>query len=185
MNTYKVVLIGSVFVGKSSIAKNFLHNKFNSQTESTIGCSFFRKQLTINNQTICLDIVDSAGSNRFHTLLPMYIKGAHAVLLVYDITSLESFNKIDYLLSEIKKNNNEAIIMLVGNKLDLSNRIIMYEEGKLFAHDHDLLFRECSACTGVNISDIFTEIASILIVKNPPLPKTIVLTPKKEKSCCY
>lgn len=185
MNSFKVVLLGGINVGKSSITLKFVQDRFNPNTSSTIGCSFFRKQIMVDKQEIWLNMVDSAGSVRFQSLLPMYVKNAHVVFLVYDITNLESFNRVNSLLSEVTKYT-DAIIVLVGNKLDLPNRVIMYEEGKSYAYKHNLSFYEVSACTGEGIVDMFNDIAVILAKKSPPVEnKTVNLNIEKEKNCCY
>ncbi len=189
LNTYKIILLGNVFVGKSSITNKYIRNQFDIETSSTIGAAFFSKKLSINNQELTLNILDCAGANRFASLLPMYIKGSHCVILVYDVTNLESFHRIESLLRDVERNSNDILIYLIGNKLDLPNRVIMYEEGKLYAHNHDLHFKECSAFTGEGINELFNDIANQLI-KTFPLSdvksKTITLEAiVQDKNCCY
>ena len=191
MNNYKVVLLGNSCVGKSSITHRFVYNQFNSHTESTIGASYFKKKLIVDGKEIYLNVWDTAGaSSRFSPLLPMYIRAAKLLLLVYDITNSESFNKISSILLDVRKNmsTEDMIVMLVGNKSDMENRMIMYEEGKSYAKQNNLLFMECSACTGENVLEIFNEVASLLVKKFPitPISDSIILKPdKKETSCCY
>ena len=189
MDGYKVVLLGTAWVGKSSITRRFIYDSFNYRTESTIGASFFKKKLNIKDTNIILNIWDTSSSSRFSSLLPMYIRNANVVLLVYDITNIESFNKITTILLDLKRHIdiNELTIMLVGNKSELTNRMVMYEEGKSFAKDHDLLFMECSACTGENVVEIFNELATAMVKKSPPkIEKNIILTDTvKDKHCCY
>lgn len=186
MNGYKVVLLGTVFVGKSSITHKFIYDNFNPITESTVGASFFKKKLMVDNKEICLNIWDSSGASRFQSLLPMYIKGAKVVLLVYDITNYESFIKIDNILNDINSYNDDIVIVLVGNKSDLPNRMVIYEEAKSYALENDLLFYEVSACTGEYIAEMFHAIAEIMSAKNIPKNNTIILTnTTKDKKCCY
>ena len=190
MNNYKVVLLGNSFVGKSSMTHRFVYNSFNRQTESTIGASFFKKKLIVDGREIWLNNWDTSGMKKFNTLLPMYVRGSHVLLLIYDITNSESFNDITNILIDVKKHINieDLIIMLIGNKCELENRMIMYEEGKSYAHQNNLLFMECSACTGENVLEIFNDVASLLVKKFPstPVSDSIILKPvKKETNCCY
>ena len=182
---YKVVLLGSVYVGKSSITRKFIFDRFNNHTESTIGCCFFKKQMFINNQQIILNIYDTAGSERFNTLLPMYTKNANVIMYVYDVTKVESFNRVKCLVKECQE---EACLVLVANKLDLVNRVILYEEGKAYAEYNHMLFFECSAFTGEGIIEMFNAIAAHLIEtnKSPIINNhSIIISDIKDKSCCY
>lgn len=194
MNCYKIILLGNVFVGKSSITRKYIYDRFDAETCSTIGASFFSKKLSIDSKEMTLNILDCAGANRFASLLPMYIKGSHGVVLVYDVTNLESFNRILNLLKDVERHSvvrpdssgDNMIIYLIGNKCDLPNRVIMYEEGKAFAYDHDLIFKECSAFTGEGVVELFNDVAHQLIKKFPlPEPKNIKLEPEPLNNCCY
>ena len=189
MDGYKVVLLGSAYVGKSSMTRRFVYNSFNYRTESTIGASFYKKKLKINEMDIVMNIWDTSSNLKFSSLLPMYIRNASVVLLVYDITNIESFNKISSILLDVKRHIDidELTIMLVGNKSELENRMVMYQEGKNYADQHNLLFMECSACTGENVVEIFNELATAMVKKSPPkIEKNIILTNTvKEKDCCF
>ncbi len=190
---YKVVLLGSAFTGKSSMTHRLVYNKFSHQTEATVGASFFKKVINIDGTDIALNLWDSSGSMKFSSLLPMYVKGAHVILFVYDITKLESFNRINTILLDVKRNINieDIIMVLVGNKSDLVKRIVIYEEAKTYAKQNNMLFFECSACTGDNIIELFTEIANQLLIKksininNSNLNNVIKLDTQKETNCCY
>ena len=180
---YKVVLLGSVYVGKSSITRKLIYDRFDHHSSSTIGCCYFKKHIIINNQDIILNIYDTAGSQRFNALLPMYTKNAHVILFIYDVTSIESFNRVKVLLKECK---DEAILFLVGNKLDLINRVILYEEGKDYAEKNNMTFYECSAYNGEGIMEMFNDIALKLTSHIPLINNNIILDEVKEKqSCCY
>jgi small GTP-binding protein len=187
MNNYKVVLLGATFVGKTTITKQIMYNQFYEQSESTIGCSFFKKKMNIEDKDVWLNIYDTAGSQRFNTLLPMYIKGAHAIIFVYDVTDINSYDKIKLLLSDKLINQSLATMMLVGNKNDLQ-RIINIDEAKNFAKQNLLLFDDISATSYQDVHQLFSTLASTLVNQygSQTVDPTIILTKDNKVShCCY
>lgn len=91
--------------------------------ESTIGAAFFSSTLAVNNATVKFEIWDTAGQERYHSLAPMYYRGAAAAIIVYDITSSDSFAKAKKWVQELQKQGNPNMIMaLAGNKADLEDR---------------------------------------------------------------
>lgn len=91
--TFKLVILGHYSVGKSSIVLNFIKNEFNPNEESTIGAAFLTKTVFIDGIAVKFEIWDTAGQERYYSLIPMYYRGANAALVVYDITSAESFER--------------------------------------------------------------------------------------------
>jgi len=180
---YKIVLLGASFVGKSTIIKQLMYNQFYEKTESTIGCSFFKKKLMVNDKEVWLHIIDTAGSQRFNTLLPMYVKGAHAILFVYDVTNLESFDKIKLLLNDKTIQQSNATMFLIGNKLDLP-RVIDFNEVKSFAKEHLMHHHELTATSYHDVKQLFMTVASLLSYPQS-IENNVVLTNNKKTNCCY
>lgn len=181
MNTYKVILIGQCCVGKSSIINRYIYNMFNHNIHATIGASYYTKTVEKDGVQIKLNLWDCCGNEKFNIMLPIYYKSTNIVLIVYDISSLSSYNKCQHYINDIKKNVENPIIILVGNKSDLINREILYEDGLLLANSHNIYFYECSAYNGNNINNLFEFVISKL---NKPLQESIKLDNKPQNNCC-
>ena len=154
---YKLIFLGDQSVGKSCILNRFMNDTFSEDYQATIGLDFQSKNVQIENQDIHLLLYDTAGQEKFRSLIPMYTREAKIILLVYDISNKDSFIHLpDWLkdLHDIKKE--EVIFALVGNKMDLGEkRQVSEEEGKKFAEENDFIFQEVSAKTGDGFSDLF------------------------------
>ena len=161
---FKVVLLGESAVGKSSLVLRFVKREFHEFQESTIGAAFLTQTVQIDDTTVKFEIWDTAGQERYHSLAPMYYRGAQAALIVYDITSRDSFLKAQNWVRELQRQaSTNIVIALVGNKLDLaSKRAVQNSEAKSYADDNNLLFMETSAKTAVNVVEVFTAIATRL-----------------------
>lgn len=163
---FKVVLVGDSTVGKTAIALQFTECIFNAHTSATIGVSWLKKNLTWEGRTVGLQIWDTAGQERFSSLVPLYCRKADAVLMLYDITNLESFHNVNgwFLKARIPM---FAEIVLVGNKLDLcERRAVTTAMGQRKAEGlrpEGVQFFETSAKTNTNVGDIFKYVVSHLI----------------------
>ena len=162
--TFKLVILGHYSVGKSSIVLNFIKNEFNPNEESTIGAAFLTKTVFIDGTAVKFEIWDTAGQERYYSLIPMYYRGANAALVVYDITSAESFEHAKRWIEDLKTEKPDNFMkVLIGNKVDLSEAAVITEEmGKQYAEQEGLLFYQTSAKTGEGIKDLFLELATIL-----------------------
>ena len=154
---YKLIFLGDQSVGKSSILNRFLNDTFTEDYQATIGLDFQSKNVQIENQDIHLLLYDTAGQEKFRSLIPMYTRDANIILLVYDITNRDSFNHLpDWLKDLTNINVDEVIFAIVANKIDLnSKREVTPEEGQKFADEHNFVFQEISAKTGTGFSDLF------------------------------
>ena len=154
---FKIIFSGDQGTGKSCILNRFVDDKFDENYQATVGLDFQSKNVKIDNQDIHLLLYDTAGQEKFRSLIPMYTRDANIILLVYDLTCKDSFMHLsDWLndLTSLKKD--EIIFALVGNKLDLADkREVSPEEGQKFAEDHDYIFQEVSAKTGDGFSELF------------------------------
>lgn len=116
----KLVLLGDVGTGKSSLVLRFVRGQFVEFQESTIGAAFFSQTLAVNETTVKFEIWDTAGQERYHSLAPMYYRGAGAAIIVYDITNQDSFARAKKWAQELKAQGNpNMVIALAGNKADL------------------------------------------------------------------
>ena len=147
LRDFKVSFGGDTAVGKSSIARRFVNNDFNEINESTIGAAYFNKKIDIDNKKISLGVWDTAGQERYHALIPMYFRNAQAIILVYDVTSYDSFSSLkNRWLYEVRNCIYHNNIAVLENKSDLDNiRNVDKDEVKAFVEENDLLFFKTSA----------------------------------------
>ncbi|CAN6459704.1 unnamed protein product [Victoria cruziana] len=119
----KLVLLGDMGTGKTSLVLRFVKGQFFDYQESTIGAAFFSQILSLNEATVKFDIWDTAGQERYHSLAPMYYRGAAAAVVVYDITSMDSFVRAKKWVQELQRQGNPNLVMLlVANKADLETK---------------------------------------------------------------
>lgn len=164
----KVVLLGDTGVGKSSIVLRFVTNAFEKYSESTIGASFMSKLIMVDEKPIKYQIWDTAGQEKYHSLAPMYYRGAAAAIVVYDITQASSFVTLKNWVKELHTLGPENIVIAVcGNKVDQEDRReVGREEAEAFAREIDGVFFETSAKAAVNVQKIFEAISRKL-----PMPQ--------------
>ena len=165
---FKVLLLGNSDVGKSSLLLRFVDSLWNDAFVPTIGVDFKVKTLEINNKKVKMQIWDTAGQERFRTVVSTYFRGAHGILLLYDVTNKDSFKNLENWLIEIEKNSSDKVLkILVGNKCDLSDdREIQTEEGQAFAVRNGMEFMETSAKMNTIVSEAFETLGKLMIEFN-------------------
>ncbi|KAK2984864.1 hypothetical protein RJ640_008629, partial [Escallonia rubra] len=156
----KLVLLGDMGTGKTSLVLRFVKGQFFEHQEPTIGAAFFTQILSLSEATVKFDIWDTAGQERYHSLAPMYYRGAAAALVVYDIASMDTFVRAKKWVQELKRQGNPNLVMaLVANKCDLEpSREVETEEGMQYSQDNDMFFIEASAKAALNVNELFYEI---------------------------
>ena len=168
----KVLLIGDAGVGKSSIMMRFTDDTFDDHLQSTIGVDFKVKSVQRRDKKIKVTIWDTAGQERFRTLTSSYYRGAHGIILCYDVTRAPTFQNLDQWLKEVQvycpQEGKKIVKLLVGNKVDKPGREVSTEDGVGWARGQGMLFIEASAKTRVGIQQVFEELVS-KIVDNPLL----------------
>jgi len=166
---FKLVLLGESAVGKSSLVLRFVKGQFHEYQESTIGAAFLTQTVCLDDTTVKFEIWDTAGQERYHSLAPMYYRGAQAAIVVYDITNTDTFTRAKNWVKELQRQASPNIVIaLAGNKADLANkRAVDFQEAQSYADDNSLLFMETSAKTAMNVNEIFMAIAKKL-PKNEP-----------------
>jgi len=164
-----LLIIGESGVGKTCLLLRFTDDSFTANHLTTIGIDFKIKIINLEEKLIKLQIWDTAGQERFRTITKTYYRGAQGYVLVYDITSKDSFDHVKYWLGEIKKNGNDFVPkVIVGNKSDLEDRrLISTEEGKKFAEEKSIPFMETSAKDGNNVNILFTQLTERFINSVP------------------
>jgi len=169
---FKLVLLGDSAVGKSSLVLRFVRGQFFEYQESTIGAAFLTQTVALNDTTVKFEIWDTAGQERYHSLAPMYYRGAAAAIVVYDITNFDTFKRAQQWVKELQRQGNPNIVIaLAGNKSDLSSkRKVEPEDAESHASENGIFFMETSAKTSTNVNELFVAIARKL-PKNTPQPR--------------
>ena len=157
---FKIIFLGDQYVGKSSILNRFYQDKFEPDYQATIELDFHSKNVEIKGTAIRLLLYDTAGQEKFKSLIPMYIRDANIIIVVYDITNKDSFIHTEHWVNETKDlKRDDAIFVLVGNKIDLEDkRTVTSKEAENFANEKGFLFHEVSAKTGEEVQELFTSV---------------------------
>jgi len=175
---FNVILIGDTQTGKSNIflrTDNAPKYKWNSCLRPTIGVEFSIAYQSIGNKTARLHLWDTSGQERFRKIISSYYRGAHGIMLIYDITNRESFENIIIWLEDAKRTTpEEAVFVLVGNCCDMEeDRQVSYEEGRKFAEIHGLQFFEVSAKTTENIKYVVKIITRNIVFRRDGIKQQV------------
>ncbi len=155
----KFLMIGDSDVGKTTLLNCFVEEKYDEKYSATIGVDFKNKSIKYKDSIVKLQIWDTAGQERFRTLTKSYYKIVNGVVLVFDITNRESFCNIKYWLDQVKENTDDKMkTVLVGNKIDMENRNVSYEEANHFAQKNDIKYYETSSKKNLNVHSVFSSL---------------------------
>jgi len=169
-NKYKLVFVGDIEVGKTSVIGRYVYGMFNESYQNTIGIDFLSKSIHLEGRAVRLQLWDTAGQERFRSLIPSYIRDASAVMVVYDITNRASFHNTSTWIENVREQQGpEATIVLVGNKADLAeNRAVPTQEAEECARKAGMMFFEVSAKSGQNVGELFEKLVATLPVQALP-----------------
>lgn len=169
---FKLLLIGDSGVGKSCLLLRFADDTYTESYISTIGVDFKIRTIELDGKTIKLQIWDTAGQERFRTITSSYYRGAHGIIVVYDVTDQESFNNVKQWLQEIDRYASENVNkLLVGNKCDLTTKkVVDFTTAKEYADQLGIPFLETSAKNATNVEQAFMTMAAE--IKNRMGPET-------------
>ena len=181
-------------MGKTSILTKYIKNEFSLDYKVTLGIDFLNKEISKNNMKINLQIWDTAGSEKYKSLLQSYYRNTEICVLTFDLTNINSFKNVekwykDFInISNIPEKNDFPFV-LFGNKSDLIDDIKVKEkEVKKFCVGHNNMpYFFVSAKDGKNIEQSFEKIGdiayNIIINKNKEdLPERKYLSIKKKKN---
>ena len=151
----QLLIIGDATVGKTSILNRFSDGTFNSNYLATVGLENITKDEIIDDKTIRIKIWDTAGQERYKSLTKSFFRNAEGVMLVYDVTNLETYDNLKFWLQSIQNNMSsdmgEIPIIIIGNKIDCDEREVKVEEAENFWKEQGYPYFETSAKTGENI----------------------------------
>ncbi|KAF3450377.1 hypothetical protein FNV43_RR06457 [Rhamnella rubrinervis] len=159
---FKLLLIGDSSVGKSCLLLRFADDSYVDSYISTIGVDFKIRTVELDGKTVKLQIWDTAGQERFRTITSSYYRGAHGIIIVYDVSEMESFNNVKQWLNEIDRYANDNVCkLLVGNKCDLvESKVVDTQVAKAFADELGIPFLETSAKDSINVEQAFLTMAA-------------------------
>lgn len=189
---YKIIVIGDASVGKTSIIMQYHNNVFDPNHHETIGASFIQKQIEVDGEIININIWDTAGQEKYRSLVPMYTRNTSCAIIVFDVTNTQSYDILISWYQQVKEEAPENCrIVIAGNKID---QIPDFENNKNnddinkienFAEENKSDIFYVSAKTGKNIKEMFEN-----ITKNFPLMKmqsqteSMRINSSEEKKCC-
>uniref|UniRef100_A0A9J7X5N3 Ras-related protein Rab-35 n=1 Tax=Cyprinus carpio carpio TaxID=630221 RepID=A0A9J7X5N3_CYPCA len=160
---FKLLIIGDSGVGKSSLLLRFADNTFSGSYITTIGVDFKIRTVEINGEKVKLQIWDTAGQERFRTITSTYYRGTHGVIVVYDVSSAESFVNVKRWLHEINQNCDDVCRILVGNKNDdPASKVVETNDAQKFAEQMGIRLFETSAKENINVEDLGEAVAMAL-----------------------
>ncbi|XP_020557097.2 uncharacterized protein rab44 isoform X1 [Oryzias latipes] len=188
-DSYNVVLIGDSSVGKTSFMKRAQNGKFFSEVQASIGLDSCEWTVVVDGKRVVMCLWDTAGQERFRSMTRQIFHKAHAFLLMYDITSCQSFSAVSYWANCIQEAASENVtVVLVGNKSDHTQRQVKSQQGEILAKEYNFEFVECSAATGENVLEALETVGRLLSHRADLREETTKLprdpVKKKRSGCC-
>jgi Ras-related protein Rab-1A len=159
--TFKLLVVGDAGVGKTCLITRFVDDVFSSTCKSTIGVDFKATSIEMDGKAVQLQVWDTAGQERFRALTTSYYRGAHGVILVYDVTEQASFDHLASWIKDVDLYSGEEVVkLLIGNKDDGDGpgtrpKVVDPDVAREFAKDHEMLFLEASALRATNVNAAF------------------------------
>lgn len=185
---FKIVFVGDSAVGKTSFLRRLCEARFSQGMAATVGIDYRVKTVTVDNAQVALQLWDTAGQERYRCISQQFFRKADGVVVMYDLTAKQSFLSIRQWLSSVEEAVGDRIpVLLLGNKLDNEKeREVPRGLGEQLAKENNLIFYECSACSGHNTKESLLHLARLLKEQEDTVRKDIIQVgpPAKKKSCC-
>lgn len=165
--TFKILTIGDSQVGKTCLLLRYTSNKFIKNSLATIGIDFQAKVINFNGKSVKLKVWDTAGQERFRNITQQYYKSADGIVLVYDVTNRDSFEKVTDWMKQINMytQTDKIGLVLLGNKADLAPREVKNEEGIEMAKKFGIKHFETSALNNLNVDESFRYLTEEIMNK--------------------
>lgn len=190
----KVVILGNSSVGKTTMLLQIMRNVFAEETESTVGASYLVKSFQTARGSVSLQIWDTAGQEKFYSIVPFYLRGSQAVIFCCALDSEDSVNALDhwYKVASDTEPLDDTFCIVVLNKMDLRNddedpsKRKLYERAELWAAEHNFTFRAISSKNQDEISGVFGLIANKISQQSTYVPTQQIIVNKNEAKggCC-
>ncbi|OHS97463.1 Ras-related protein Rab-11A [Tritrichomonas foetus] len=175
---FKIVFVGDTTVGKTSLIHRFLN--LDPVNASTTGATSTRAETQVDGKTVILNVWDTAGQETFRNLVPIYAKGSHAAIIVFDQTNQATYDHVDGWYSYIREQvGDKTIICLAANKSDLPP-VVPTETALSWAAEHNVEMMRTSAADGTNVETLFETVSRLLVKQNEEEAKAAAEKKKKE-----
>ncbi|OHT08857.1 small GTP-binding protein [Tritrichomonas foetus] len=182
---FKVVFVGDASVGKTSIIMRYHHGVFSEGRQSTIGAGFVSKEVKSQYGLGNLHVWDTAGQERYRCLVPMYSRGSNVAVIVFDVTSRESFQDLEDWIGHLKVDIGESCkIIIAANKIDLSISPEFRSEIDAWSQKNEIDVVYVSAKTGENIELLFQMVVNFLPRAAFLVNQPVVNEVNEKKGCC-
>jgi small GTP-binding protein len=159
----KLLLIGESSVGKTCLLIRYAENRFQDTFFTTVGMDFKGRTVVICDRKVRLQIWDTAGQEKFRAIAGAYYRGAHGILLVFDVTNQFTFAQTRGWMSSIRENTTSSVaIILVGNKCDLPRQVTV-KQAQEFAQEYGVQYYETSAKDGMHVESTFMALAKMAV----------------------
>ena len=160
----KILLVGDANVGKTSLLFRYIDDNFPDKHMATVGVEYRIKKIEYRGFKIKLQIWDTAGQEKFHSITKNFFRGADGILFIYDITNQHSFDNIKNWIKEADDIDNSLKKILLGNKSDLINiKSVKEEEVENFLKENNLEWYEISAKQDINVKESFNKIIELIL----------------------
>jgi len=160
---YKVLIIGDPAVGKTSLLLRFVKGTFSGDTQNSVGADeYLSKKIDVDGVPTTLNIWDTAGQEKFRTITSSYYRGAHGVIIVFDVSRPDTFTHVGKWHEQISRYSSENVpVVLVGNKIDLTSTCNA-ESIKELCENKNIQYLEASASSGHNVDSVFMTLSKLL-----------------------
>lgn len=160
----KVVLLGDSSCGKTSLTRAWMLEDGPTKTEATVGASFRRQFVDLDDTQYCIDIWDTAGDEKYSSTIPIYCRNACGAFIVFDLTRPETFSSVSKWVEILNSSAPDAPYILIGNKIDLINGCTdMYQPAVEFGIKNNIQYFETSALTGAFVEEAFGSLAILAV----------------------
>ncbi|XP_051890675.1 ras-related protein Rab-7b-like [Pristis pectinata] len=164
----KIVIIGSMDVGKTALLNRYVNNRFRDEYQTTLGVNVLTKQITVDDVAVKLQIWDTGGQERFKALVSSFFKGSDGCVLVFDVTDRDTFYAMEgwrnEVLARVPTAQNDFPFMVLGNKVDKEPvREVTSEEAEVWCNARNIPYYEVSAKEGMNVDKAFESMARIAL----------------------
>lgn len=186
----KIVMLGTSGVGKTALVTRWVESTFEPYSEPTIGASYVQTSLEVYGKNLKVQLWDTAGQEKYRSIAPVYARGSFGAVIVFDLTSEQSFNEIPEWI-KCADTGEKIPMILVGNKADLADkRKISYEQAFAYANKLGLEYHETSAVNGFGVSEAFVSLVHHAVdareARSAGGPNDFQIIPDEGKSngCC-
>ena len=167
---FKLLVLGDSTAGKTSILDRYTNGVFNANYLATVGLDNFTKDEIINNKTVRIKIWDTAGQEKYHSLAKGFFRNAQGIMVVFDVTNIETYENVKYWTQSIKTHMGSDIdkisVIIIGNKIDSKDREVNKKEAESYCSELGYPYFETSAKTGENVNETIRYLVMEVLRKN-------------------